>query len=343
MNHKKQTTLNHYLLILSLYLLVMLAVAVLALTLGSEPVNLKRAINDLLSGNNGSIDTRILFNQRLPRVLMALLAGGALALTGAVFQTILHNSLADPYTLGLAGSSSAGAVLALSFPALASVSYGGFGLIQLFSLTGAFISAWFIYRLARNSGGMSVNTLLLAGIVIGIISAALVMLIRYLSSPHLLVSMDRWLMGGLDINGMGELLPLLPLVMPGAGIMLCQSLSLNHIVFGEELAIGHGVSVASVQKWCFFGGSLTTAAIVSQTGPIAFVGLIVPHIVKKLTGTDHRLLLPASMLAGGTFLTLCDTFARTIAAPAEMPVGIITATIGGVFFIALLISRRQPA
>ncbi len=338
--NRVQTSLSRCILVLSLYLLLLLVVVFIALAVGSESVNIGQACRDLSDNNVSSIDVRIIFNQRLPRIVMALIAGGALALIGAVFQTILHNPLADPYTLGLAGSSSAGAVLALSLPSLSGMSIAGFGLVQIFSLLGAGMSAAFIYRLARRSGAMSVNTLLLAGVVIGIISSALVMLIRYLSSPHLLVSMDRWIMGGLDINRLGEVLPLLPLILPGLGVLFCQAVSLNHIVFGEELAAGLGVSVNSVQKWCFFGGSVTTAAIVSQTGPIAFVGLIVPHIVKKINGTDHRLLLPACFLAGGSFLILCDTLARTIAAPAEMPVGIITAAIGGVFFIALLVSRR---
>ena len=333
---RQDNSLIRFSFIILVYLTVMIIAAMAALCFGSEPIAIKDSIKEILSGNVTSVDARILLHQRLPRVLMAIIAGGGLAIVGAVFQTILRNPLAAPYTLGISGSSSVGAVLAISVPSLSAIHLNGFGGVQFFSLAGGLISAAFIYYLARRAGGMSMSILLLAGVAISIISAAFVMLIRYISSPHLLVSMDRWTMGGLDVTGFSDILPLMPIVLPGIGILLAQSLSLNHLVLGEQMAFGHGISVDTVQKWCFVGGSITTAAIISQTGPIAFVGLIVPHITKKLSGNDHRILLPATFFAGAAFLTICDMLARTIVAPAQMPVGIITAAIGGVFFIILL-------
>ena len=335
----KKNPSTRYIAVLLAYAAVMLAAGAAGMCFGSEKIAIFGSVKELLTGEVVSVDARILFHQRLPRVLMAMIAGGSLALVGAVFQTILRNPLAAPYTLGISGSSTVGAVLAISIPSLTTFHIFGLGAIQLLALVGGLVSAAFIYYLARRTGGMSMNILLLAGVAISIISAAVVMLIRYLSSPHLLVSMDRWTMGGLDVNGVRDILSLMPFVLPGVGILLMQALSLNHLVLGEQMALGHGISVDTVQKWCFVGGSISTAAVISQTGPIAFVGLIIPHLVKRISGTDHRVLLPGAMFAGAGFLVLCDTVARTIVAPAQMPVGIITAAIGGIFFIILLCKR----
>ena len=339
-NSSLQISTGKYFGHIAIYAVIAAVTAIAALCFGSEHISFANVWADVSAGRMDSVDTVILLQQRLPRVLIGLIAGGSLAIVGAVFQTVLHNPLASPYTLGLAGASSVGAVLAISVGVLSHLNYAGFGMIQLLSMAGALASAMFIYTLARNSGGMSVNTLLLAGVALGIICSAMVMLIRYITSPHLLVSMDRWIMGSLDISGMNAILPMFPLILPGVAILLSMSVSLNHIVFGEELAIGHGVSVVSVQKWTFLAGALTTAAVISLTGPIAFVGLIIPHIVRNISGKDHRVVLPGCLFAGAAFLAICDCFARTLFAPAQMPVGIITAAVGGVFFIALLCRRR---
>jgi len=155
--------------------------------------------------------------------------------------------------------------------------------------------------------------------------------------------MDRWMMGGLDVVGYHELSALLPLLLPGLALLLFQGIALNQLAFGEEMATGHGVNVATVQRFVLLGTGLATAAAVSLAGPIGFVGLIVPHAVRRFSGSDHRLVLPASFLLGGTFLTLCDLFARTVVAPTEMPVGIVTAILGGPVFLRILLKgNRQP-
>jgi iron complex transport system permease protein len=277
---------------------------------------------------------------RLPRVILGLLAGGGLALAGAAFQVILRNPLAEPFTLGVTGGSAVGAVLALSVPALA-FSVGPFSTVQVLSLIGAAFSLGLIYRLAKRPHGISMNTLLLAGVTVSILSAGAIMFIRYLANPYALMSMNRWLMGGLDVIGYRDLAALLPFYLPGLVLLLLQAPALNQLSLGEEMAAGHGVEVAMVQRWSFLGGGLLTAAIVSLTGPIGFVGLIVPHAVRRLSGFDQRVVLPASFLLGGAFLAACDTAARTLLAPLELPVGVVTALIGGPLFIRILLGRRR--
>lgn len=166
------------------------------------------------------------------------------------------------------------------------------------------------------------------------------MLIRYLTKPHLLVSLDRWTMGRLDTVGYSCFYSMVPLTAIGLIMIGYHIRSLNHIALGEEMALGHGIDVARVQKYCFIGGSIVTAAVVSVAGPIGFIGLIVPHVVRKLSGYDNRIVIFGCFCLGGAFLVICDTIARTIIAPTEIPVGIITALVGGPCFIYLLVKRK---
>jgi len=281
----------------------------------------------------------IFWNQRLPRVLLALLGGGTLAVVGACFQVLFRNPLVEPFTLGISGGAALGAFLTISFPGIWFV-WGPVGSIQLFSVLGAGAALFFIYSLARKPQGLSVHTLLLAGVTISIICAGAILLLTYLANPNALVVFQRWMMGGLDIIGFQELLSLGPLLLPGLYLLFFHANDLNHIALSEEMALGQGVEVSQVRRNVFIGGGLATAAIVSLVGPIAFVGLIVPHAVRRLSGYDHRIVLPASFCLGGVALAVCDALARTLIAPTELPVGIITAIIGGPLFIHLLVSRR---
>ncbi|MFP4058647.1 MAG: FecCD family ABC transporter permease [Candidatus Brocadiia bacterium] len=284
-------------------------------------------------------DAEILWNLRVPRVVLGFLAGGTLALVGASLQVILRNPLATPYTLGVTGGGALGAVVAIAVPGL-SLSFGPLSTVQLFSLAGCGAALGIIYALARRPQGISMSMLLLAGVTIGILCGALILLVRYLANPNLLVAMDRWVMGGLDVVGYDALAAVAPLLLPGLGLLALQMPVLNHLSLGEEMAAGHGVDVAAVHRDVFFGSGLATAATVSVTGPIGFVGLIVPHAVRRLSGFDHRVVLPASFLLGGAFLVACDAAARVVVAQAEMPVGIVTALVGGPIFIHILLKRR---
>ncbi len=324
-------------LTLAAYALPAAAVLLLAPLFGSQTIDTLDAARRFFAGQPNEA-TDILVYQRIPRVILALLAGGALALAGAAFQVILRNDLAEPFTLGVTGGAAVGALTAIMIPAL-SLRFGGS--VQLLALVGAAGSLGLVYRLARRPHGISMNTLLLAGVTISILSAGIVMFLRYLAGPEHLVAMDRWLMGGLGVIGYRDLAPLLPLLLPGVVLLLVQAPALSQLSLGEELAAGHGVDVAWVQKMTFLGGGLATAAVVSVAGPIGFVGLIVPHAVRRLSGFDQRLALPASFLLGGAFLAACDTAARTLFAPLEMPVGVVTAIIGGPLFIRILLGKKR--
>ncbi len=281
----------------------------------------------------------ILWQLRVPRVVLGLLAGGTLALVGASLQVILRNPLATPYTLGVTGGGALGAVIAISVPGLG-LAVGPLSTVQVLALAGCGTTLAIIYAFARRPQGISMPMLLLAGVTIGILCGALMLLVRYLANPNLLVAMDRWVMGGLDVVGYRELGSLAPFLLPGLGLLVLQIPTLNHLSLGEEMAAGHGVDVAAVHREVFLGAGLATAAVVSVTGPIGFVGLIVPHAVRRLSGFDHRVVLPASFLLGGAFLVACDTLARVVVAPSEMPVGILTALIGGPVFIWILLRRK---
>jgi len=338
MSHKVKGPKN-ILLVLGFYGLVLLLTLLVCPFIGSEKLDLGLVLDDV-THHHQSIDSQILLDQRLPRVILAILVGGTLALTGAIFQVMLRNPLAEPYTLGVTGGGAVGASIAFFYPTLA-LNFGPFSTVQLFSLIGSGAVLGLIYLIATSENRLSMSSLLLAGVTLGIICGSFILLLRYLSSPHQLIIMDRWLMGGLDIIGYQDLAALFPLLIPGIGFLIITIPALNHLSFGTELAAGQGVDVHKIQKYAFLGGSMATAAVVSLAGPIGFVGLMIPHIVRSISGHDQRIVVIASFLLGATFLTLCDTLARTIIAPMEMPVGVITALLGGPFFLYLLVHHRS--
>ena len=280
----------------------------------------------------------IVLNQRLPRVALAMMVGGGLAVTGAVFQALLRNPLATPHVLGVSAGGALGAVVALS-AGLAGSGLGAISGVQLFALLGALTNAAIVYGLARRREAFSTLKLLLAGVTLGLICSALIMFVRYMSEPHKLVVMDRWLMGGLSLHGYRSLAATMPLFLPALALLLTLPAALNQLSFGEEVAAGRGINVKAVQAQSFLGGAVLTAAVVSVAGPIGFVGLIVPHLLRFLFGPEHRVLLFASFFFGGVFLAVADTFARTAFGPAELPVGVLTAMLGGPFFLILLVTR----
>jgi iron complex transport system permease protein len=336
-----------YGLVLSGFFIFVAAALVLSLMIGSERADLSKAVSDLLYDRSSaaSMDEYIIFHLRLPRLIMAFLAGSALAVVGAVFQALLRNPLATPYTLGVSTGGSFGAYLALSLPSFfpaVNFHWGPVSPVPVFAFLGALLAVGIIYMLAQSGGRISPIELLLAGVVMGAIFSSLIMVVRYFSRPEELVNMDRWTMGMIDITGYdSKIWTAVIMLIPALVILLAQARALDQISFGESLAAGRGVNVPRLQKTCFLIGSLATAAVVGVVGPIGFVGLIVPHTVRRLVGPDHRLLLPCSILGGGGFLIACDTFARTIIAPTQLPVGIITALLGGPFFLVLLVRSRR--
>lgn len=280
----------------------------------------------------------ILFRQRIPRVLLAMLVGGALSLTGASLQVMFRNPLAEPWTLGVSGGAAIGAFLAQVLPLL-HFTLGPFNSAQALALLGAAGAMGIVWAFARRSGTITTHTLLLAGVTISIVSGGFIMLLVYFVSPYQFVSFHRWMMGGLDVIGYRELWSILVFGMPGAAILFSMAREYNHLAFSEDMALGHGVDVARVQKLTFIGAGLTTAACVAVAGPIGFIGMIMPHIARRLTGFDHRVVLPCAFMLGGIALAVCDSVARTVIAPTEIPVGVITAVAGGPVFLYLLARR----
>ena len=328
-----------------LYGILACVVVIFAPILGPESVDFSKIIFG--HSQEYSVDKAIFWQMRMPRVMLAFIVGAVLSVVGAVMQVILRNPLATPYTLGVTGGSAVGACLAITLPTIFGTSgegiyrFGIFSMVQLFALGGSFIVLFFIYLLASKHRNNTKNTILLAGVSIGVLCTAINLLLGYLASPNDLVSMYRWMIGGLGVIGYNQILSILPLLIPGMGMLFYIVPSLNHLALGEALALGHGVDVVKVHRLAFIGGGMAAAAVVSISGPIGFVGLVIPHIVRRLSGYDHRVIIPASLLLGGSFMVFCDTIARTAITDTEMPVGIVTAIIGAPFFIHLLLRTEK--
>ncbi len=320
-----------------------IALVVLSLLIGTERVDLYQAWAEWSAGlpPEQAPMLGILLDQRLPRTLAALIVGCGLALAGAAFQAMLRNPLAEPYTLGVASAGALGAwtatilIGAYSFPAYLL----GMPTIQMLAFAFAEIDILIVYQLAAHRDRISPSVLLLGGITMGMLANGGILFMRYLADPNRVVMMDRWLMGGVDVLGYRPVLTLLIGVVPCAVILLAQAPKFDQLGFGPELAAGRGVNVRMLQALTFAVGSLMTAAVVSVVGTIGFVGLIVPHIVRGITGSRHRILMPVSAVVGGGFLCLCDIMARKIL-PGETPIGIVTTLLGGPFFLYLLLRRR---
>lgn len=279
----------------------------------------------------------IFWQLRLPRVLTAFIAGAALSVGGMCFQAVFRNPLATPYTLGVSSGAALGAALYLQ-SGLAAVLLP-FGGPILAAFVGGLLTIGLVYGLTCLRRGFSSETLLLSGIAVSFFFASLILLIQYLSDPSESYRIVRWMMGSVQTVGYAELARLLPFVLVGGAMILAHIRELNLIMLGEELAGSRGVDVLRTRKRLFIGVSLMVGAVVAYCGPIGFVGMIIPHSVRMLTGADHSKLGPYVVIAGGLFLALADTAARTILAPSEMPVGILTALCGGPFFVALLLRK----
>jgi iron complex transport system permease protein len=284
------------------------------------------------------MDRSIFINLRIPRVLTAYLAGSALALSGMAFQSVFRNPLATPFTLGVSSGAALGAALYIRLGL--AVSLFGISGLGLAAFTGAILSITMVYGLTRLKGGFSTATLLLAGVAVSFFFSSLILFIQYLSEYSQSFKIVRWMMGGMEIGGYGPAAQLAFFTLIGSLILFLLSNELNLLMTGDDIAISRGVNAPRVKRLLFFAVSLMVGAVVAYCGPIGFVGMMVPHICRLIVGPNHRILLPASLLFGGLFLVACDTFARSIIPPAEIPTGVITALLGGPFFIALLMNKK---
>jgi iron complex transport system permease protein len=285
----------------------------------------------------------ILFGLRLPRALLAVIVGATLATAGVAFQGLLRNPLADPFILGISGGAALGAVCSIltGFD----VHIGGFATTPIFAFLGALASMFLVYFAAGGPGGrVSAVTLLLTGVILNFLFSAIIMLLTSLAASHRKLDITNWLMGTI-MPGMNywQILGIGLLGMVGLFSFTAIAANLNLLSLGEGVATGLGVNVGRTKTLIFIFASLMTGVAVSVSGPVGFVGLIIPHIMRFALGPDHRLLLPASFLLGGAFLALADTAARTAFAPEEIPVGVMTALCGSPFFLWLLRSRYGRA
>ncbi len=277
----------------------------------------------------------ILLKLRIPRVLTAFFAGAALAASGMIFQALFRNPLATPFTLGVSGGAALGATLYIRFGA--PLLLFGISGTSLAGFAGAGGAVLLVYGLTRMKSSFSSSTLLLAGIAVNLFFSSLILLMQYFSDPGETFRIIRWLMGGFSVVGFTTPINLAIFVSIGVLIAAFLTREMNLLLTGEELAGARGVAVERTKKLLFLSASLMTGAAVAFCGPVAFVGLMVPHIGRRLIGSDHRKLFPAVILFGGAFMVVCDGLARTLVAPVEMPSGLITALLGGPFFIWLLL------
>ncbi len=304
---------------------------------GSTSISIARVFDSSLPFAD-NVDAQIFFVARLPRVLVAALVGGALASAGVVFQALFRNPLASPDTLGVSSGAALGAMAAISLGL--DMSLGGLTAIPLASLAGSIGALGIVYTLATaRRRGMSTTVLLLAGVTMTAFFSALIMFMQYLADFTDTFRMVRWLMGTLDVGGYAPIVAVLPLLVVAFGLLATLPRPLDLLSLGADAASARGVDVPYVERLALVSASLATGAAVSLGGPVGFVGIVVPHLVRLMVGSDHRLVLPASALFGATFLIACDVASRTLFSPIEVPVGIVTALIGGPFFLWLLIRR----
>jgi len=282
--------------------------------------------------------TTTLFQFRLPRVLGGALVGAALAAAGGAFQAALRNPLAEPYALGVSSGASLAAFIAIEL-GVDQTLLGQSG-VGLAALAGAAATVFVVWRLARVGSELPPATLLLAGITIALFCSAASMLVQYMAGFGETQRMMRWLMGGLD----GLLFPALgraaPAVAIGLVVLLGLARDLNALSAGGDAAASVGVAPARATALAFATASLLVGAAIALAGPIGFVGLLVPHATRALVGPDHRVLMPCAMLGGAALLVLCDTVSRVALAPSELPVGVVTALLGGPFFLYLLLREK---
>ena len=313
-------------------LFLILAVSVLiGLYIGYQPL-------DLTALKSDPIARAVFFRLRMPRVLMASVVGASLAMVGAALQALFRNPLAEPFTLGVSGGASLGASLAIVLGL--GINVAGVPIIFIAAFFGAGLSVLFVYRLAHSGTGVMLpGALLLAGVVLNLCASSGVLVIQYLANYGRALQILRWLIGSLDVVGFDLIWRMLILLIPGWLILGSYARDLHLLATGEESAASLGVDVRRTERMVFIASSLIVGVTVSVGGSIGFVGLIVPHAGRLLFGQDVRLLLPVSFLLGAAFLVLADTLARVAISPAELPVGAITALLGGPVFLFLL--RRQ--
>jgi len=313
-------------IIYSFLLIALAAVCFLSLFLGAVPVPFNQILHSPI------------IQIRAARILLAVIAGAGLSIAGVILQALLRNPLAEPYVLGV----SSGAGLAAALAIIMNITALSIWALPLTAFAGAFITVFLVYSIARSaSGGVPIHTLLLSGVIVSAVFGSILMFLVSNCPSKNAHSIIWWLLGNLQVSDWNLLHIVAILVITGISITFLFARDLNVMTLGEEPAAHLGLNVQQTKKLFFLLASLITAATVAACGLIGFVGLIVPHTVRLIVGPDHRRLLPASAITGAIFLVLADCFARTVIAPSEIPIGVVTAFLGGPFFLFLLKRRKR--
>jgi ABC-type Fe3+-siderophore transport system permease subunit len=327
-------------MVLTVLAVVLTGVALAALFVGSAGLS-PSAVARALAGRAeaSSVEAIVTLGLRLPRVAVAVLAGAALAVAGVGFQALTRNPLAEPSILGVSSGAAFGVVLAqiLGFQAGILAALG----VAVFAFGGALLAAAIVYLIAVAPGGLAVQTLLLAGVIVGIFFSAAITVIISVVDFNRLSGVIYWLLGNLAPIPAASLALFAALAAGGVWLILNSARELNLLALGEEAARQLGVDAERLKRRVFVAAALLTGTVVAFTGPIGFVGLIVPHVLRSLVGQDNRFLVPTAALAGGAFLLAADTLARNVVAPAELSVGVITAFCGAPFFVWVLRTRTR--
>ena len=316
---------------------VSVAVLVSAPFFGVERITPGMALRDGISG----VKADIFWNIRIPRIIAAFVAGAALALSGMTFQAMFRNPLATPFTLGVSSGAAFGATLYIHLGAPFLIL--GIPGQSLSAFVWAVAAILLVYGLTRARRGFSTATMLVSGVAVNFLFSSVILFMQYVSDFDNSFRMVRWLMGGFEIVGYEPVYSLAAFVVPGSLIVFMSLKELNLFTLGEDIAAGRGMNVDRIRALLFFATSLMVGGVVAVCGPIGFIGMMSPHICRLFTGANHRYLAPATVMFGGAFLVFCDTIARTLIAPAEIPVGVITALLGGPFFLWLLVAGFSEA
>jgi len=300
---------------------------------GPEPIGLKE-----IFGESGTTRFFIFWTLRVPRLVLGLLAGASLSMAGLAFQALFRNPLATPFTLGVSSGAAFGAALVVILGLEGTLLF--LDPTMVFAFAGALLVIFLLYGLSRRRGGLSTLHLLLAGVALSYFFSSFLLFLQYVADFTETHRVIRWLMGRLESIGYGSSMMILPSFLVGLAILLLYRRELDLLMAGEELARSRGVPVDRVRARLYFVASFLTASTVATCGPIGFVGLVVPHALRMILGVSHGYLVVGCVLLGGPFLVACDVIARNVLVQTELPVGILTALLGGPFFLWLVIRRR---
>ncbi len=332
-----------YITSISALAIILVASIFVALFFGAYRMDIGEVFPALFS-QEPSPQTFLLQNIRLPRILLATLVGGGLAISGAAIQGLFRNPLADQTLIGVTSGASLFAVLGIVFMGSVLSSLAELfsqSIVSIFSFAGGFVTTYMVYFLSRKNGQTDVMTMLLAGIAISAFAASISGVFIYLSNDQQLRDITFWTLGSLSAANWTQIAVALPIVLLGGIVISTKSKSLNAILLGEKEARYLGIDVEKVKSTLIFFTALVVGVCISVSGIIGFVGLVIPHFLRLMRGPDYRYLLPASALLGAVFMIFADTLARTIIAPGELPIGILTSMVGAPFFLWLLIKSQK--